>query len=373
MKLLSKILFYLSSFSILPPKRAEQERIIELIERKNADQDSFLRRSISQYDCQSFFFLKMFWYGFNVFSAIAIFPLFVILIVRSFVKVKKQNYDNISLYYRIPKILKDNFNALYIRKPFGYLKPRDYKYISKIFFKSGFRPYFVFRSVWKIAVYSEIMDTYSPKRIWVTQEMVFESSLLTYYLNDFSIEHNNFMHGDNYYSIQTTFAAFNEFYVWDEFYANLFKSLRCSAKEFHVFQAIDRLTSNFTERNVIKYYNQESSSLKNFNKILDNLVKFSQHNVCGLVVRLHPLHNKQYEVEALKSRNIEIEPGSIDTIDSLSEAKYVCSEFSSVLYQASLLNKTIVIDNTFPERIEIIKDLDVIFLVKLKHLYLCKN
>lgn len=370
MKILSKILFYLSSFSILPPKRERQVVIIELVQKKHSSVDSFLRNSLCQYDCQSYFFLKPIWLIFGLFSILFFLPLLLILVLRGFRKSVKKSCSDISLYHKIPLDIRARYNPVYISKPLGYLKYRDLKFINKILFKSGFRPYFIFRSIWKIAIYSEIMDRFAPQRIWVTQEMVFESSLLTHYLNEFSVEHINFQHGDNYFSIQVAFSSFNQLYVWDDFYIDLFKSLRCNIGEFYTFSALDRLTSAYSQRNVLKYYNQESRSLKDFNRVLDNLVKFATDHDCYLAVRLHPLHQKNYELQALQTRNIEIESSEKDTIDSIFESKYVCSEFSSVLYQASLLNKTIVVDNTFQERFEIIKDLDVIFLKKLKHLYL---
>lgn len=373
MKFLSRILFYLSSFSILPPPRKIQELIIDEVERKNSEADPFLKRSLCQYDCHSHFFLKLIWISFNIFSIIFILPLFLVLVLRSVKKPIKTQLSDIALYPRIPHDIKQKFNPAYIKKPMGYLKSRDFSYISRIFFKSGFRPYFVFRSIWKIAVYSELMDTYSPDRIWVTQEMVFESSLLTSYLSDFQIKHINFMHGDNYFSIQVAFSTFSEFYVWNEFYIDLFRSLRCQAEAFHIFSALDRLTSTAIPKDIVKYYGQEIRSQKDFTQILNNLLNFAKNKNCQIVVRLHPLHKKEYQLKLLKEKNIEVENQHIDLVDSMFESKYVCSEFSSILYQASLLNRKIVIDNTFPQRMELIKDLDVIFLKKLEHEYLVNS
>jgi hypothetical protein len=370
LRLLSRILFFFSSFSILPPRRELQDRIIKKAEVLNARQDDFLKESLSQYYCQAQFFLKFIWFSFNVFSIFMFIPLLIFLFFRSFIRVHTKDLTDISLFPRIPEVLISKYSVVYIKKPFGYIKGQDWKYVFKIIFKSGFRPYFLLRSVWKIAIYSQIVDTFKPERIWVTQEMVFESSILTKYLNARSVEHNNFMHGDNYFSIQVAFCRFNRFYVWDEFYADLFKSLMCKADEYFVFSAINRTTSSCEQKNIFKYYNQESISIPIFNARLDKLEDFAKSHGCELVVRLHPSHREDFEIEVLTQRNIKVEPAVVDIIDSIFEAKYVCSEFSSVLYQASLLNRDIVIDNSSKERFEILKDLDVIFLKKLKHEYL---
>ncbi len=323
-----------------------------------------------QYDCHSDYFISSFWLIFGLTSIVFFLPLLFVLLLRSLKNVVKFPLSDIALFSRVPKAIRDEFNAEFVRKPVGYLRLRDFAYVKNILFNSGLRPYFIFRSIWKLAVYSELIDIYQPKRIWVTQEMVFESSLLTSYLADFDVEHNNFMHGDNYFSIQVAFSTFTNFYVWDPYYVDLFTSLHCESKNFIVFYALERSTSLLPQRKLVKYYCQDSKNVQVFKTILKNLKNFSVSKQCELVVRLHPLHKKQFEIETLKEKGIPLEENTVDPIDSILESEYVCSEFSAVLYQASLLNRKIVIDNTFPERLELIKDLDPIFLTKLPHEFL---
>lgn len=370
MRFLSKILFYLSSFSILPPPKEEQLKIIDGLANKHLGVALFLQNSLRQYDCHTKYFLKPIWFGFNLFSVFSFMPLFFVLCARSVFKVQAQRIKNISLYPKIPKDIREKFAPVYVKKPFGYLKLRDWKYVTLILRHGGMRPYFLFRSIWKLAVYSELIDTYQPERIWVTQEMVFESTLLTHYLQDFQIDHVNFMHGENYFSIQVAFASFSEFYVWDDYYAELFRALCVQTNKFVTFSPIERTTSSFPQKNILKYYNQDSRNVKRFNQILENLVAFAKTRNCDLMVRLHPLHIMDYEIKALQARSIPLESNSVDIVDSVSESKYVCSEFSSVLYIASLLDRKIVVDNTFQERIDLIKDLDPIFIKKLPHEFL---
>jgi len=371
--LLSKLLFYFSSFSILPPPKKEQLEILAWADQRHQSAPGFVRNSLRQYDCHTRYFLKPIWFCFNLFSILAIFPLFLILCLRGFKKVRGEKKAQICLYPKIPKDIRDRFSATYVKKPVGYLKARDFKYVSQILRHSGFRPYFLLRAIWKLGVYSELMDTHSPERIWVTQEMVFESSLLTHYLSAFKIDHVNFMHGENYFSVQVAFSTFTEFFVWDDYYTELFRSMRVMAKKFVQFSALERNTSAFAQKNIIKYYNQDSRNSSRFNLVLDNLQAFAKNHNCELAVRLHPLHQTSYEIKALQERRIQLESKAIDIVDSISEAKYVCSEFSSVLYIASLLNREIVIDNTFQERIDLIKDLDAIFIKKLAHEFLVQR
>jgi hypothetical protein len=370
MKLLSRFLFILSSFNVLPPPRNRQDEIITQAKKKFETADSFLKNSLMAYECHGHYFLKISWICFNIFAFVAFWPIFFILVLRSLKTVQKNPTEDIALFPKLPFEIRQKYAPKFITKPFGYLRWRDLKYIQKIILTAWFKPYFVFRSVWKIAIYSEIMDTYDCKRIWVTQEMVFECSLLTHYLNDFGIEHNNFMHGENYFSIQAVFCTFTQFYVWDEYYIYLFNSMQASVREYHVFSALERLQGMFPERNVLKYYAQGSKNKKTFGKVLSNLEHFTKQHGCGLMVRLHPLMKTDFEIELLNEKKIEIESNAVDIIDSIGQAKYVCSEFSSVLYQAWLLKRAIVIDNTYPERIELIKGLEPIFLKKLRHEYL---
>lgn len=373
MVFLSKLLFFFSSFSILPPPKKEQLEILAWVDQRHQNAPAFLQNSLRQYDCHTRYFLRLIWFCFNLFSILAILPLFLILCLRSFKKIHVKKTSHISLYPKIPKDIREKFSPVYVKKPVGYVKFRDLKYVSQILKYSGFRPYFLLRALWKLGVYSELVDTYAPDRVWVTQEMVFESSLLTHYLSDFKIEHANFMHGENYFSIQLAFSSFTEFYVWDEYYVDIFKSLHVTVKKFVVFSALERSTSSFVQKKVIKYYNQDSRNINRFILVLNNLQTFAQSHNCELTVRLHPLHQSKYEIKALQERHIQLENNAIDIVDSISEAKYVCSEFSSVLYIASLLNREIVIDNTFQERIDLIKDLDPIFIKKIPHQFLVQR
>jgi hypothetical protein len=354
----------------LPPSRHRQNEILKLIKGKYEKVPLFLRNSLRQYDCHGFYFLKWIWLGFNFFSIIVVVPFFLLLLIRSLNVANYKIAKDISLYPKVPKDIRENFKPIFVKKPMGYLRKRDWPYILQVLRYGWWRPYFLFRAIWKLAVYSELIDTYAPERIWVTQEMVFESSLITFYLSSFGIKHINFMHGDNYFSIQVAFCTFNEFYVWDKYYIDLFSSLYAGAERYVVFNALDKTDSSYEQKDIVKYYGQDSRSAKRFNKVLDNLLKFSKYRKCELVVRLHPLHRVDYEVKTLMARNIKIEDNAIDLVDSISEAKYICSEFSSVLYIASQLKRSIVIDNTFQDRIDIIKDLDPIFIKKLPHEFL---
>lgn len=370
LKILSKILFYFSSFSVLPPRRAVQDQIISEVEKCFVDKDIFVRNSLRQYQCHAHYFVPMIWVAFQFFSILALLPLVMVLLLRSFRKSRLNAIRDIVLFSKVPGDIQKKFNPVYVKKPLGYLRPRDYKFALKILLQGGLRPYFLLRSIWKIAVYSELIDTYQPQRIWVTQEMVFESSLLTQYLSYFSVRHVNFMHGVNYFSIQVAFSSFHDFYIWDEYYIQLFNSLKIQVEKYDLFLAIDRVTGHLPQKNVIKYYGQYTEKKEDFAQIIDHLIGFAKAHNCIPMARLHPLHKKQIEIDVLNERGVAIEPNSVDLIDSLGEASYVCSEFSAVLYQAYLLNRKIVIDNSFPDRIARLQELDMIFFDKLPHEFL---
>lgn len=372
-RFLSRILFYFSSFSILPPSKKKQQEILSWAKARHQNAPEFLRNSLRQYDCHTRYFLGSIWFGFNLFSITAVVPLFLILLLRSFKGVGKQSAKQISLFQKIPEEIRDKFGPQFVNKPFGYLRSRDLKFVIQILLFGWSRPYFLFRSIWKIAVYSELIDTYQPEKIWVTQEMVFESSLLTNYLDSFGIRHVNFMHGVNYFSIQMAFSSFHDFYIWDEYYILLFKSLYVEVEEYHLFSPLARKPGVLAQKNILKYYGQHSSDKKNFEKIVDNLLVFARSRNCSLSVRLHPLHKQQFEIDILNRKQIPIESNKVNLTDSLGEALYVCSEFSTVLYEAYLMKCKIVIDNTFPDRIKRLKELDVIFFDKLPHEFLVQQ
>lgn len=353
----------------MPPARKVQDRILKVADSKFSHVDPVVKNSLKQYECQSFYFKTRFWLLFNFVSLILIFPLVFVQLFRGlFGPAKpKQKLKRISLSKVDFEDLK-SLDITKVKKAFGYIKPSEYRTISQVFLTSGFRPYFWLRAVWKIAMYSELVDLYKPSEIWVTQEMVFESSLLTHFLKRFGVQHINFMHGDNFYSIQIAFSSFTKFYIWDDYYKGLFQMLHMEVDEYCVFDPMPvkkNVSQNVAEPKIFKYYAQNSVNAKEFQGLIEKLREASLKRGCKLVIRLHPLHKKNYEEEIIKKFNIDIEMNNDKNIEqSLHESSYVCSVFSTVLYQAHRMNKSVIIDNSVREDFELIKDLEPIYLKK---------
>lgn len=370
MKFLSKILFFISSFNILPPPRDVQDHILKTVDSKFNHVDPLLMNSLKQYECHKSYYKNRFWALFNTVSFILIFPLIFLFLLRGLFGADKasEQIKRISL----SKVDFEDLKALgivQVNKVFGYIKPTDYMLVARVLFKSGMRPYFWLRSIWKIAMYSQLVDRHKPNEIWVNQEMVFESSLITYFLEKAGIEHVNFMHGDNFYSIQIAYSSFSKFYIWEDYYKAIFEMLRMQVGEYLVFDPMPvrkEIRENPTYK-VFKYYAQNSVSAKEFESTLEKLITVSLKRGCKLVIRLHPLHKKKYEEDLIKRFNIEIEKNSEkNIIQSLQESNYVCSAFSTVLYQAHKLNKRVIIDNSDSKDFDLLKDLEPIYLKKYK-------
>ncbi|WP_413287811.1 hypothetical protein [Bdellovibrio sp. HCB337] len=370
MKLLKWLVFYFSKLSVIPHGKAYQKQVMEMARTRHSGVSPLLKNSLCQHDCHSRYFLRRVWFLYNLASIFLLPVLMGVLLLRKS-KDAKNPIANISLTGRFPEEVKKDFSPTYVKMPFGSLRARDYKYLRAILLNSGFRPYFILRTVWKLGVYSDLVEIYSPSNVLVTQEMTFESSFLTQYLRDLGICHVNYMHGEKWFSMQDAFSSFEIAYVWEEFYKKLFEELGSDTKEYRFFKAIHPLPEPVTQLDAITYYHQLSSSPKEFTAVLQNLEKFAHSHKCELLVRLHPLQTKDYEVQMLRDRNIQQENvREVSLEKSVTRCRYVCSESSSVLYQGSLLGKTLVVDNTFPERIDIYRDLDFIVLKKIEHIYL---
>lgn len=357
---------------MIPPARDIQLRVLAQVETRHQGSDPMLRNSLCQFDCHSHFFSKRFWYLYNLISVFIVPVLLFVLLIKPRPSGKKKA-QNITLFPRIPSRVQADFNPQFVSLPFGTLRFRDVPFVSKILFKSGFRPYFKLRTLWKLAAYSDLIDLYSPQSILVTQEMTFESSLLTEYLDSYGICHVNFMHGDKIFSIQDAFSSFHVFYVWEDFYKRLFESLKCKNKQYLYFEAIQAPIETAGEENRITYYHQFTAKPEQLMVILQNLLRYAKIIDSRLVVRLHPLMKKPYEIEALEKAGVEIEPNSVPLAISIKKSRYVCSEWSSVLYQASLMKKKLIVDNSFPQNIERLKELNFIVLDKLEYRYLVES
>lgn len=306
-------------------------------------------RSFYQYKCQirhQYFYLKIFQ---NVVSII-IFPIL-------FFKITKVNKENakcdaillslsMNLDY-VPNDLKSQYKnivSLDVERKISY-NSSDIKFMLTLFLNYYSHPFFLIKTLLKVMEYSDIINKYKPRVMLVNNEFSFTSSILTEYCNSLGIKHINLMHGEKLFNIRDSFANYDTYYVWDEFYIKLLSDLRMDSNQF-VISIPNCLRMDFSH-SIFKYkytYYLGDETRNELMEIKKTLKKIKIQNE-DIIIRMHPRYSNQVDVKLIFS-DYSIDDGKNNTIfDSLSQTEYAISLYSTVLFQAFLNDRKVIIDD----------------------------
>ena len=271
----------------------------------------------------------------------------------------------------LPKSLRSQYQDIEIFEEISVkmLDGEGIEIIKELFRRHPFSYYFIAKNLIKISIYSNIIEEKGCSAIICSCEYSFTSSILTYYCEQRGIRHINIMHGEKIFYIRDTFFHFHVFYIWDEHYETLFSKLKAKADVYVIDIPKSFLisTSNCQSgRNIdYKYYLQDESAdvLREIHKVL-LLLKNRGFNVA---VRPHPLWSNYREINNI-FKDIQIEDTrEIKIEDSILESKHVISLYSTVLLQAYLNKKIVIIDDYTDKRTyDVLEKRDYIMIEK-KH------
>lgn len=214
---------------------------------------------------------------------------------------------------------------------------------------SFFYIYFIFM---ELATHSSILLNQNPETTIVyINERNIASPVLTELYEKNNRKLYSFMHGDYKLQLVQAFMGFSRYYVWDQSYVDRFSGvLRCSIHEYVVY----------TPKKLQKKWNLEEIKPSHFctyyfsgekpdqiYKIAELLKGFqSKGKECA--VRPHP-RNKLHATllnEVFQNTGIQIEnPSTVTMKDSLASTEYVIGLQSTVLSEAYVEGRKIVLDD----------------------------
>jgi len=273
----------------------------------------------------------------------------------------------------LPTILKNNnTTSKMIYKKALLLK--DIPLFVKIFLKYPLDSYFLAKIIYKISLYRYNILTFDNKRFIVTSEYSFTSSVGTYFCHLNNIEHINTMHGEKYFFIGDSYFQFDKCYIWEEHYKSLFIKLLAKEDQFvialpSIFEKLKEEKEEKSSQNTLTYYlqNETYEELESIHKVCEQLnIHFT------VFIRPHPIYSDINAIKKLFPLKM-IQTNKTDIYTSIQQTHYVVSKFSTVLYIASLLEKSIILDDISVD-IQFynnLKKLDYIIMEK-KHTYLSK-
>ena len=333
-----------------------------------------VERSYCQYKCHVFLKGKLVASMQNILS---------LVLVPIYSKVFKCNARNCSLFEReyeavflnedkpkniLPNELSEKYSEIKYNadcKP--TLKKNDIAFLKEIIKGGRYSSFFVFRCMCDIAQYSAIISRYSPKVIITCAEYSFTSSILTLYCNRMNIKHVDVMHGEKLYYIRDSFFRFDQCFIWDRHYYELFKKMRADTRQFVI--SIPESLKKSEKENITKVYDytyylgaENSKQLMLIREVLDKLKCVANQTVC---VRPHPRYSDMDVVNKI-FREIDVEDIKRITIEeSICRTRGAISLYSTVLLQAYNNGISVIIDDmTSIEMFEKLKDLDYIILNK---------
>lgn len=333
-----------------------------------------IERSFFQYKCQMKD-LNCFLIFIQNIAAFFFIPVFIILnIKKSEEKFKNSNdiaaflkngvTESIvpqSLYKEHKKIISISANGktMIDIKDLGFL-------FRECFAKYWQYPFFCIKILMKLARCSFIINQYQPRSIIVHNEFSYTSSFLTEYCSQKGVNYINVMHGEKLFNIRDSFFQFYRCYVWDEYYAKLFKQLRAEKSQF-IIERPPSMELNLDGANkqnnwFCTYYlgSETKKDLLTLRKYLNQLsVQKNKINI-----RIHPRYSDK-AIVAEVFKGFSIEKWDVNLVDSLKNSEYVISLYSTVLNQAYYAGKKVVIDDVSNvKKFSKLKELNYIMLEK---------
>lgn len=263
----------------------------------------------------------------------------------------------------LPESLKNEYDInldVYYNAGYG-LSHSDMIYLIRRATTFFYTPSFLLHVIFKIASYSNIFYKYRPSVLVCHNEYSYSSSALTDYCRYHHVLHINIMHGERLINIRNAFSEYDKFYVWHEHYKFLYLLLRCGTKpEDFVIEVPEALKIDVLkdyDRNVFanyKYYLGEET-YDEMQSIVSSLSAIKKQGY-SIKYRPHPRYtNCNNLMRSVDKDEIE-QPSVVSISKSIASCDFVIGSFSTVLLQAYLCGKGVVIDDiTYASRIELQK------------------
>lgn len=232
---------------------------------------------------------------------------------------------------------------------------RKYRFLSKddIRFLHGLRKqypfsfFFRYECMRELALYSYLIACHRPKALISVQQGRFTASFLSAFCAARGVEHICIMHGIQSFDISISFLHFNRFYVWNDFFKDLFIELRAANDQFEIEVPLSlRFSQSISKLAPVDYtYYLQDQTPPQVQAIIGCLLRLKKAGA-KIAVRPHPLHRECANPLIKSDCGFIVEnPDQVLIEDSILRTKYAISLYSTALMQAYYNGKTAVIDD----------------------------
>ena len=325
------------------------------------DAKNDIDRGFKQYLCQNYFVPQWKVVLFNIAGAI-ILPFVVILLLLKRCLVRKGNHveamiENKGMGEVVPAVVQEKYEPVceYWREGVS-MSLHDLGFLFRLILRAPLHPYFVLKAWMNVAYYSDMIYRHSPNVLIQFGEFSFSSSILTEYCHRNVVKHIDIMHGEKLWFIRDSFFHYDECYVWDEYYAYLFRSLKAEPSQFRVALPSSMKIDTASYKNQecyadYKYYLALYSE-EQIKGIVQSM-EFAKHEGKTVMYRPHPRYS---DIELLRKyvKEEEIEmPMKVGIMVSISNLEFAVGSYTTVLSQAWFSDKGVVLDDvTFKDQFD---------------------
>lgn len=309
-----------------------------------------IERGYFQYCCQMRLYGKAIHYALNLVAL----PMSMFYLI----KYRKESYvfehNENCVFFRnglpnniIPNSLKNKHTNIFsVADDIMSLTEADMFFLKSIFKRYPFSWMLWLKTILNVARYSATISKYNPSVILACNEFSYTSSILTKYCRMKGVKHINIMHGEKLFYMRDSFVCYDEYYVWNQYYADLLIELGAETKQFKI-ESQDALIIppdvHCSKEYDFTYYLASESK-----EILNNIsgyMRILQENGYKVAVRPHPRYSNSEEI-AFIFKDIEIEDYKKLSIEkSLLRTRNAISLYSTVLNQAYHNGISVVIDD----------------------------
>lgn len=312
------------------------------------------QRSYLQYCCQNFYKKTYVVLFLNIVAwLIQPFALLFLLAKGVFVNQQSVSFDAVSDLEDFKEVIPQEVKGRYTLD-FAHwfsacsLSRKDLFVVWHLWKKYPFSGFFNLKCMLKLSYYSHMIRAYRPKAIVTHNEFAFTSSISTHFCEHWGVKHINVMHGEKLFYIRDSFFRFTQMYIWNEYYRDLFLSLRAASSQFVVSvpQSLHIEEGKYQSEEVyadFKYYLQIYTA-DQIASIVSSMEKLKRKGY-SVKYRPHPRYSNIALLENVVSKS-EIEyPREVSILSSVDNSKYAVGSFTTVLNQAAASGKTVVLDD----------------------------
>lgn len=312
------------------------------------------QRSFAQYKCQNYFRPNVKIICLELFSAFLYVPLLLYYLIKGLtINKQEQSIDAVGEFKGMPEIIPDSINNIYeinneIWSVASSIAFRDLGFVLSIAMHYLYSPYFALKCLAKVAKYSSFIRLFNPRAIIVHAEYTFTSSVLTAFCEKNGVKHINVMHGEKLVYIGWSFFRFSECYVWGEHYKKLLIDMGAEPTQFIIeippALRID-VEANYKQESYTDYKYYLQIYTEDELRSIINSMSFIEKEGKTLCYRPHPRFSDIHLLEKYIPKTMIEYPRETSILTSISSCHTVIGYCSTVLYQAFLCGKEVILDD----------------------------